>query len=510
MSDQLLSQVEVSSLGEILLRLVSNSLDSGAKNIACTADLDAWTVRVLDNGHGLAASDLAVIAKKHHSGHSRLGNSLWSILNLADISVSSGAHQVHLTRASREIAGPGTFSRAAKGCEVFVFNVFDGVPVRRRLLEQANRARTVGELRGRLLETLLGHPETSVYVETVVAGATSTLVDYVGGVLDVRVVYSSVYGESRATQYHSTSASYKQYKLEGLVKKGAGPRLVVLAGQKFHHVPRWNGLLYVFAIQEMGNCKDSGETVRLMVEKVIQEWKDSLKARPAQSGPNAIQTDTSDLCQVSVESSHFQPPPVFPRTGYRVISQFMSRFILVKASNDLFIFDQHAAHERVLVESLLQDFVASLDTPVKANFTLDVSSEEKQLVQQYQSTLGVWGLSLEWNCGLQISTLPQILLDKSEEFVKLLILGHCNDILQVKKNQTFHVDTAQWWNLLASIPQPILELVNSKACKSAIKFGDVLNLDQCVWLIGKLSKCKFKYICAHGRPTIIHGAQLKN
>ncbi|KAK5665892.1 DNA mismatch repair protein [Batrachochytrium dendrobatidis] len=40
------------------------------------------------------------------------------------------------------------------------------------------------------------------------------------------------------------------------------------------------------------------------------------------------------------------------------------------------------------------------------------------------------------------------------------------------------------------------------AGKSAIKFGDYLSQSSCSFLLNSLSKCKFPFQCAHGRPTI--------
>lgn len=41
------------------------------------------------------------------------------------------------------------------------------------------------------------------------------------------------------------------------------------------------------------------------------------------------------------------------------------------------------------------------------------------------------------------------------------------------------------------------------ACRSAIKFGDRLSIDECQILIQDLKKCKLPFQCAHGRPTLI-------
>lgn len=49
------------------------------------------------------------------------------------------------------------------------------------------------------------------------------------------------------------------------------------------------------------------------------------------------------------------------------------------------------------------------------------------------------------------------------------------------------------------IPTPIHSILNSKACRSAIMFGDNLTLEQAEILIQDLSKTKFPFQCAHGK-----------
>ncbi|KAJ3333786.1 hypothetical protein HDU76_003600 [Blyttiomyces sp. JEL0837] len=49
-------------------------------------------------------------------------------------------------------------------------------------------------------------------------------------------------------------------------------------------------------------------------------------------------------------------------------------------------------------------------------------------------------------------------------------------------------------------PKGILHVLNSKACRSAIMFGDELDRSQCETLINNLKRCRFPFQCAHGRP----------
>ena len=76
---------------------------------------------------------------------------------------------------------------------------------------------------------------------------------------------------------------------------------------------------------------------------------------------------------------------------------------------------------------------------------------------------------------------------------------------------------------LLNLPKEIIDLFNMEACRGkfdfkcvsgnnlfkiqsllgAIKFGDELNRDRCVFLIKELSNCRLPFQCAHGRPTVL-------
>ena len=52
------------------------------------------------------------------------------------------------------------------------------------------------------------------------------------------------------------------------------------------------------------------------------------------------------------------------------------------------------------------------------------------------------------------------------------------------------------------IPKCVLRILASKACKSAVRFGDYLNKYDMQKIISELSDCNKPFQCAHGRPTM--------
>ncbi|KAI7231338.1 hypothetical protein KC330_g6469 [Hortaea werneckii] len=78
-------------------------------------------------------------------------------------------------------------------------------------------------------------------------------------------------------------------------------------------------------------------------------------------------------------------------------------------------------------------------------------------------------------------------------------------------NQDHHHDEAhdppplphEWLKHLHTCPTPLLDLLNSRACRSAIMFNDVLSGKECAKLMDELSRCAFPFMCAHGRVSMV-------
>lgn len=58
------------------------------------------------------------------------------------------------------------------------------------------------------------------------------------------------------------------------------------------------------------------------------------------------------------------------------------------------------------------------------------------------------------------------------------------------------------------IPSRLHDLINSRACRSAIMFNDELTLTQCQGLVRRLGNCTLPFHCAHGRPSMVVLASL--
>ncbi|KAA8917377.1 hypothetical protein TRICI_000489 [Trichomonascus ciferrii] len=190
----------------------------------------------------------------------------------------------------------------------------------------------------------------------------------------------------------------------------------------------------------------------------------------------------------------------------KVISQLGQKFILVKVpslsdqqTTVLVIIDQHAADERIRVERLTTQFLASDE--LKSPKVLDIptiitlSCGDIEILNEHSWSIERWGTRFEVlsDCELKVTHIPALLhhtkLDMNS--IRGLTIDYVRNLVT-----KFASDTVR------SFPTPLSTCLSTRACKGAIKFGDILTHEECKKLISDLVDCSFPFQCAHGRPSL--------
>ncbi|KAK9284262.1 hypothetical protein L1049_023432 [Liquidambar formosana] len=191
----------------------------------------------------------------------------------------------------------------------------------------------------------------------------------------------------------------------------------------------------------------------------------------------------------------------------KVLQQVDKKFIPVVASGTLAIIDQHAADERIRLEELRQKVLIG---EMKAITYLDAEQElvlpeiGYQLLHNYAEQIQNWG----WICnihsqGSKSFTKNLNLLHRRPAVVTLLAVP-C--VLGVNLSD---VDLLEFLQQLAdtdgssTMPPSVLRVLNSKACRGAIMFGDTLLPSECSLIVEELKQTSLCFQCAHGRPTTV-------
>ncbi|KAF2665656.1 hypothetical protein BT63DRAFT_482576 [Microthyrium microscopicum] len=225
-----------------------------------------------------------------------------------------------------------------------------------------------------------------------------------------------------------------------------------------------------------------------------------------------------------------------------VLAQVDSRFILMllpsgsgaQLATDLIMVDQHAADERCKVEQLLQELCQPSEmqeagtgqflvrhVELGAPLIFQIPANEAQNFQRQASHFGHWGINYDISDKLAVSdkeektlivkTLPPTISERCKSEPSLLINFLRTEMWKTSEKATTLPITANastahrpsWLSLIGRCPTGILDMINSRACRSAIMFNDTLTHNECLQLTTELAKCAFPFQCAHGRPSMV-------
>ena len=185
----------------------------------------------------------------------------------------------------------------------------------------------------------------------------------------------------------------------------------------------------------------------------------------------------------------------------KVIGQVEKKFILAKIANPsgdlLVLIDQHAADERIKVEKLMLQLEETLE--MKPPLLYDAAEMEKPRLRGWLPLFNSWGISFEVGQVLTVSKLPVLVAERCRADPKVLI-----DLIrrEIWKPQPA-IGVGDWISRLSCCPGGLVDLVNSRACRSAVMFGDELSNNECEYLVSCLGKCRLPFQCAHGRPSMV-------
>ena len=178
------------------------------------------------------------------------------------------------------------------------------------------------------------------------------------------------------------------------------------------------------------------------------------------------------------------------RAEYHLIGQMFDTYWLVEFQDNLYIIDQHAAHERVLYERTLKSMKTREYTSqmISPPVILDLGMQEAALLREYMDRFLRIGFEIEefGQDSFAVRAVPDNLFSLAKKDLLLQMIDSLSDEVSRKLS-----------------PELIDEKVASMSCKAAVKGKMKLSAAEADALIGELLTLDNPYHCPHGRPTII-------
>ncbi len=220
--------------------------------------------------------------------------------------------------------------------------------------------------------------------------------------------------------------------------------------------------------------KESGET-QAKVQKAVEHAKSQAH-------------ENTQVRQLNMFEEHMIEPKV--QQQYRLIGQVFDTYWMIEYKEQLYIIDQHAAHEKVLYENTVKNWknksfhVQYISPPI----VLTLSMQEKQLLEEHMDHFTEIGFELEefGSDSYAIRGIPSNLFSiaKRELFIEML------DELSTLSQQNLPTEK-------------IADKIASMSCKAAVKGNSSLSAIEVEHLINQLLELDNPFHCPHGRPTII-------
>lgn len=174
---------------------------------------------------------------------------------------------------------------------------------------------------------------------------------------------------------------------------------------------------------------------------------------------------------------------------YSILGQFHKTYIIIEQDNDLFLVDQHAAHERILYEQFANRFKQVPTIQLMFPQCITLSSTDMALIEPHLTLLRENNIALEpfGATQLMVTAIPVHLKEVALDELIKEVCGWIAQESSLEKSALF---------------KKMNEKLHAQmACKAAVKAGDELTHAQMAQLIRDLYISPNRFTCPHGRPT---------
>ena len=545
----------IDSIAAVVRELVENSLDAGADRITIILEPELWQTQVIDNGRGMLRQDLRVCARPHSTSKIKTQKDLWhitslgfrgealhSIARVADLTISSRSSQADIgLQVVYQEAEPVRESivAIAAGTIVTVSNLFAKVPVRRRALPPLTQQ--LKSIQRLIQKIALCHPHVTWRVKQnhnlwfqISPGTTARDIlpqflrrvrstDLYHQQLEVETpVLNKFLSRQLVTAVAESEPSLERNLKLSAIEKSQIALVIGLPDRCHRHRADWvkvavnhrfvrspeleqtilNSMAKILPRDRFPVCLLQIQTCPSQIdwnrhpakseiylhslsywqEKVIQAIAEALKFNtenlPAAAGDRRI-GKMLKVAEASAKKYHIdrelakientKPTSEINALKLTAVAQANKTYIVAEHASGVWLIEQHIAHERVLYEQL-QDCWELV--PLKSPITLEyLKPRQLEQLEQLNIDVELFGENI-W----AVRSAPKILAARED----------CTDAIV----------ELSWGGDLRSAQV-------ATACRSAIRNGTSLSLEQMQNLLNLWQATRNPRTCPHGRPIYL-------
>ncbi len=258
--------------------------------------------------------------------------------------------------------------------------------------------------------------------------------------------------------------------LRDSLRNSQSPTMSVSKDIPFRSILAGAGISYVPKKNLQGTLDGLGKTV----EDVIGFSKIPAMEKTPEKNPPPVETEPQE------------PSPV---SELKIIAILGKTYILASSSGGLVIIDQHAAHERVMFEKILdrrrKDKTVSQKLLIP--LTAELSRSEVIFLEKHRPHFISIGFEFE-SFGANTIIINSIPDGIPQDNLKGLFSDMLSVLMEEGKSSG-NIDEAA---------------IARAACRNSVKANDSLSLEEAKSLLHQLSHCELPFSCPHGRPVVIN------
>ena len=188
--------------------------------------------------------------------------------------------------------------------------------------------------------------------------------------------------------------------------------------------------------------------------------------------------------------SVFEQSEEYKKPIYKFIGIAFNTYIIIEMDKEMYIIDQHAAHERIMYEKVKKNYYSESSKDSQMLLLPDIitlTHKEMEIAKDNMDLFKNAGFSLEefGENTIKLTGVPTVCLDIDNKELFLETLDEINTIARTAKQEKEE------------------KFIATVACKAAVKANMVLDKAEVENLMDKLLELPNPFTCPHGRPTAI-------
>lgn len=209
----------------------------------------------------------------------------------------------------------------------------------------------------------------------------------------------------------------------------------------------------------------------------------------AEEQPKDESQNAKDIATLG-NTSMFDNIEEYQKPTYKFIGIIFNTYIIIEIDKEMYILDQHAAHERILYEKVKANYYNDEAKDSQLMLLPDIitlSHKEMEIAKDNMQMFRKAGFMLEefGENTLKLTGVPEMCIDLETKEMFLETLDEINSVSRTAKQE---------------IEERFIATV---ACKAAVKANMALTKDEVESLMEKLLELPNPFTCPHGRPTAI-------